>query len=60
LREKRRNKSVGERSYLMLWKSSAKDLASWQEEGGDCRGVIWVTADWREREIDIGVKGYSR
>jgi hypothetical protein len=36
-------------------------LASWQEEGGDRRGVIWITADWGggDRKINNGVKAYS-
>jgi hypothetical protein len=36
------------------------DLASWQEERGDCRGVVWVTADWGGgRKINNGVDVYS-
>jgi hypothetical protein len=38
------------------------DLASWQEEGGDHRGVAWVTVDrgGGEKKINNGVKAYSR
>jgi hypothetical protein len=39
------NKFDGERTYPMTGRVALMDLASWQEEGGDCRGVVWVTAD---------------
>jgi hypothetical protein len=42
---KRRNKSDGERTYPMTGRVPLTDLASWQEEGGDRREVVWVAAD---------------
>jgi hypothetical protein len=36
------------------------DLASWQDEGGDLRGVVWVATGWEERKINNGVKAYLR
>jgi hypothetical protein len=44
--KKRGNKSDGEQTYLITGRVSLTDLASWQEEGGDHRGVVWVTAEW--------------
>jgi hypothetical protein len=35
------------------------DLTSWQGEGGDCRGIVWITAEWGERKINNRVKVYS-
>jgi hypothetical protein len=43
---KRRNKSDGERTYLMMGRVPLTDLASWQEEGVDHHRVVWVAADW--------------
>jgi hypothetical protein len=54
-----KNKSNGERTYSMLERVSLTDLASWQEEGGDRQGVIWVTVDSGKRKINNGVKVYS-
>jgi hypothetical protein len=44
--KKRGNKSDGEQTCLITGRVSLTDLASWQEEGGDHRGVVWVTAEW--------------
>jgi hypothetical protein len=44
--EKRKNKSDGERTYLMMGRVPLTDLGSWQEEGGDRWGVVWVAAVW--------------
>jgi hypothetical protein len=57
--EKRKNKSDGEQTYAMMGRVSLRDLANWQE-GGDRRGVGWVTTDLRERKINNVVKTYSR
>jgi hypothetical protein len=44
----------------MIGRVTLIDLASWQE-GGDNRGVAWVTVDrGGERKINNGVKAYSR
>jgi hypothetical protein len=37
---KRRNKFKGKWTYLMTGRVLLTDLASWQEEGGDRRGVV--------------------
>jgi hypothetical protein len=42
---KRRNKSDVEHTYPMTGRVPLIDLASWQEEGVDRRGVVWVTVD---------------
>jgi hypothetical protein len=43
---KRRNKSDGERTYPMTGRVPLMDVASWQEEGVDRHGVVWVATDW--------------
>jgi hypothetical protein len=55
---KRRNKFEGERTYLMTGRIPLKNLANWQEEGGDHQGVVWVTVDLGKRKINKGVKAY--
>jgi hypothetical protein len=46
---KRRNKSDGERTYPMTGRVPLMDVASWQEEGVDRHGVVWVATDWGEK-----------
>jgi hypothetical protein len=55
---KRRNKSDGERTYPMTGRVPLMGVASWQEEGVDHHGVVWVATDWG-RKINNGVKAYS-
>jgi hypothetical protein len=50
--KKMRNTSDGEWTYRMAGRVPLIDLANWHE-GGDRRGVVWVTAEH-------GVKAYSR
>jgi hypothetical protein len=38
--EKRKNKSDGEQTYLIMGRVPLTDHASWQEEGGDRQGVV--------------------
>jgi hypothetical protein len=42
---KRRNKSDGEQTYLMMGRVPLTDHASRYEEGVYHSGVVWVTAD---------------
>jgi hypothetical protein len=60
MREKMRNKSIGEQTYLMMGKSSpqgpCKLAIGGRRSPGSRLGHHQLE---REREIDVGVKGYS-